>query len=130
MPDSPARRSSASARRRLQRRVLSEWRRVDTPPDLTGFERKVADVVGRIMRRAGVAYQLTREKIAADWLATVGEFLGKQSQPVALRRGVLTVAVLQAAVRYDLERRWKPDILARLRQRYGADCVKDVRFRN
>ena len=63
----PSTRSTESARRRLQRKVLADWRGVYVPPDLTGYERKVGDVVGRIMKRAGLDDRLTHEQIAADW---------------------------------------------------------------
>jgi hypothetical protein len=112
----------------MQRRVLAEWRGVYVPPDLSGYEKQARDVVARILRRAGAEDRLTHERIAAEWEETVGGFLGKNSRPVALRRGVLIVAVLHAPVRYDLERRHKSDILARLRQRYGANKLRDVKF--
>jgi len=134
MSDEPVRRQPArtveNSRRRMQRKVLADWRGVYVPPDLTGYERKIGDVIGRVMKRAGADDRLTHEQIAADWAATVGDFLFKHSRPVSLRRGVLTVAVLQAAVRYDLERRWKKDILARLQAHYGAQKVRDVKFQN
>ena len=134
MSEEPARRQPArtteSARRRVQRKVLADWRGVYVPPDLTGYERKVGDVVGRIMKRAGAEDRLTHDQVSADWKATVGDFLFKHSRPVSLRRGVLTVAVLQASVRYDLERNHKRDILARLKERYGAQKVRDVKFQN
>lgn len=119
-----------SARRRMQRRILADWRGVYIPPDLSGYERKVGDVVGRILQRAGVADRPAHEEIAADWAAMVGDFLSRHSRPVALRRGVLQVAVVQAAVRYDLERRHKRDILERLQAQYGPAKVKDVKFLN
>lgn len=122
-------RSLESARRRMQRRVLADWRGVYVPPDLSGYERQIGDVVGRIMKRAGVEDRLSHEAVAADWAEVVGPFISQHSRPVALRRGVLQVAVIQAAVRYDLERNHKRDILARLKERYGAK-VRDVKFMN
>ena len=122
--------TAENARRRLQRKILADWRGVYIPPDLSGYERKVNDVVGRVMKRAGIEDRLNHEEVAAEWEATVGEFLAKHSRPVSLRRGVLHVAVLQASVRYDLERRLKRDILLRLQERYGKLKVKDIRFQN
>lgn len=114
----------------MQRSILSEWRGIYVPPDLSGYERKVGDIVGRIMKRAGIEDRLTHEQVGADWEATVGPFLCKHSRPVSLRRGVLIIAVLQASVRYDLERNHKRDILVRLQKRYGAQKVRDVKFQN
>lgn len=123
-------RTPESTRRAQQRRVLADWRGVYIPPDLSGYERKVGDVVGRVLKKAGIEDRVSHEHIAAEWESTVGDFLAKHSRPVALRRGVLIVAVLQAAVRYDMERRHKRDILARLQQLYGKAKVKDVKFQN
>ncbi len=122
--------SAVHARKRMLRKVLAEWRGVYIPPDLRGYERKVGDVVDRILKKAGIEDRLDHEQVSEHWEATVGEFLGKHSRPVSLRRGILTVAVLQASVRYDLERRWKKDIVLRLQERYGKDKVRDVRFQN
>ena len=123
-------RTTESVRRAQHRRILADWRGVYIPPDLSGYERKVGDVVGRVLKKAGIEDRVSHEQIAVDWESTVGDFLAKHSRPVALRRGVLIVAVLQAAIRYDMERRHKRDILARLRERYGKDKIRDVKFQN
>ena len=123
-------RTLESKRRAQQRRVLADWRGVYIPPDLSGYERKVSDVVGRVLKKAGIEDRVSHEHIAVEWESTVGVFLATHSRPVALRRGVLIVAVLQAAVRYDMERRHKRDILARLQQLYATAKIKDVKFQN
>lgn len=136
-PDSSPRRTRGSARpgsetvrKRLQRRILSEWRGVHVPPDLSGYEKRIGDLVGKILKRAGLEDRLTNEQLAADWKDMVGEFLHRHSRPVSLSRGVLVVAVVQAAVRYDLERVHKPAILGRLQARYGPQKIRNIRFQN
>ena len=42
-------RSAESARRRMQRSILSEWRGIYVPPDLSGYERKVGDIMNVAM---------------------------------------------------------------------------------
>ena len=49
--------------------------------------------------------------------------------PVSVRDGVLTVQVIQPAVRYELDRSWKRDIVRKLQVRFGAKVVREVCFR-
>ncbi len=63
------------------------------------------------------------------WREVVGDFLAEHSVPVALKEGVLIIQVLQPTVRYELDRTWKPEILRKLKARFGAKSVKEVRFR-
>jgi len=108
--------------------MRAEWRGVYEPPDLGKFERKIGDVVGQILKRAGLNDRLAEETVVREWAAIVGQFLAGQSKPTGLRAGVLQVAVLQSAVRYDLERNLKREILQRLQTRFGKNVVKDIRF--
>lgn len=124
----PKGRSQESARQWRFRRLRAEWRGVYEPPDLTRFERRVGDVVEQILKRAGLNDRLAEETAIREWSAIVGPFLAGQSKPTALRKGVLQVAVLQSAVRYDLQRNLKREILQRLQTRFGQSVVKDLSF--
>lgn len=110
------------------RKMRAEWRGVYEAPDLSKFERKVGDVVQQILKRAGLNDRLAEETVIREWATIVGAFLAGQSKPTGLRGGVLQVAVLQSAVRYDLERNLKREILQRLQTRFGKTVVKDMRF--
>ena len=59
----------------------------------------------------------------------VGEFIAAHSCPIALRDGTLYVHVLQPALHYELDRVNKPEILRKLKQRYGGRAIRDLRFR-
>ena len=63
------------------------------------------------------------------WNEIVGDFLAAHSLPVSMRDGILIIQVLQPTVRYELERSWKPEILRKLKTRFGPKTVKEVRFR-
>lgn len=127
-PGAPSKRRGEVLLERQRRRILAEWRGVYVPPDLSGYERKVGDLVQRVLRRVGLPEQSSHEQMAAQWESLVGPFLAAQSRPTALRRGVLEVSVTQSAVRYELERQWKRKVLTRLQETFGRDRVKDVRF--
>jgi hypothetical protein len=51
------------------------------------------------------------------------------SAPIALREGVLYVRVVQPALHYELEQVSKIDILRKLKKRFGAKTIRDIRFR-
>lgn len=108
--------------------MRAEWRGVYEPPDLSRFERKVGDIVEQVLKRAGLNDRLAEETMTREWSGIVGDFLAAQSKPTGLRGGVLQVAVMQSAVRYDLERNLKREILTRLQKRFGKAVVKDLRF--
>ncbi len=59
----------------------------------------------------------------------VGEFIAAHSAPVPLREGVLYMRVLQPASHYELEQVSKIDILRKLKKRFVAKTVRDVRLR-
>ena len=53
----------------------------------------------------------------------------EQTAPDAIKRGVLTVRVLQPAIHHTLMQQ-KVTLLKKLQQHFGADVVKDIRFRH
>jgi len=114
---------------KVQRRVLAEWRGAEEPPDLERFEHKIGDLLAKIMERAGLENRCTEEELAEPWKLAVGEFLAAHSKPVALTDGILHVAVLQPSVRFMLQGSQKAKILAKLRGKFPAREIKDVRFR-
>lgn len=124
----PRGRSQESAEQLRYRRMRAEWRGVYEPPDLSKFERNVGDVVQQILKRAGLNDRLAEETVIREWATIVGAFLAGQSKPTGLRVGVLQVAVLQSAVRYDMERNLKREILKRLQTRFGKTVIKEMRF--
>ncbi len=95
----PRGRPQENAQQFRHRRLRAEWRGVYEPPDLSAFERKIGDVVGQVLKRAGLNDRLAEETMIREWATIVGTFLAGQSKPTGLRNGVLQVAVLQSAVR-------------------------------
>jgi Dna[CI] antecedent DciA-like protein len=76
------------------------------------------------------ARAVDRDQIARELRPKiVGDFIAAHSTPVALREGVLYVRVLQPALHYELEQISKIEILRKLKQRFGAKTIRDIRFR-
>ena len=109
----------------LRRKVIAEWRGL--PSDLPRPDRAlpVADLLPKVMQKLGLKERLQESEVLATWKALAGEFIAAHS----LRDGILYVHVLQPALHYELERVNKPQILRKLKQRFGARVIKDLRFR-
>ncbi len=82
-----------------------------------------------MMQRLGLRERLHEVEITEAWHQVVGEFIAAHSAPVSLRAGILYVRVLQPALHYELEQVSKIDILRKLKQRFGAKVIRDIRFR-
>jgi predicted nucleic acid-binding Zn ribbon protein len=55
--------------------------------------------------------------------------VAKHSTPHRLEKGVLTVRVLQPTVHYELDRVFKPKLLAKLKARFGTSTIRELKFR-
>jgi predicted nucleic acid-binding Zn ribbon protein len=113
----------------LRARIIAEWRGL--PGKMVTHNRWAApaDILPNLMQRLGLRERLHETEVAEAWSKIVGEFIAAHSAPVALRDGILYVRVLQPALHYELEQISKIDILRKLKQRFGAKIIRDVRFR-
>jgi len=114
---------------KLRARVLGEWRglpQTAAAPDRTVG---VGDAIAKLMATLGLKDRLKAEAVIGAWKEVVGDFVAKNSAPRQLKDGVLYVSVLQPALHFELERVWKRDILDKLKKRFGARVVRDVKFR-
>ena len=113
----------------LRARVIAEWRGLPEPyvrPDRTTT---VAEGISRVMKSLGLSARIREEEVLTAWRGIVGDFLANHSEPHQLKNGILFVRVLQPTMHYELDRVWKPKILEKMRERFGAKTVKEIRFR-
>ncbi len=113
----------------LHRRILEEWRGLPQPPERPDRTVTLADALTKVMGALGLNERLNEAQIAGAWKDIVGEFLAAQSAPTRLQRGVLIVSVLQPTVHFELERNWRRPIVEKLKARFGAKLIRDVKFR-
>lgn len=112
----------------IRRRMVAEWRGYSDPlPERPVID--VADAVNKLVSKLGLNERICESEILATWESVVGEFLARHSTPNRLVNGVLHVQVLQPTVRYELESRWRPVVLEKLRDRFGKTTIKDIRFK-
>jgi len=109
--------------------VVAEWRGLPERKRRSDRWQSPAELVPKLMQRLGLRERLQETEIIAAWSNIVGEFIAAHSTPFALRDGILYVRVLQPVLHYELEQVSKIDILRKLKQRFGARAIRDVRFR-
>jgi predicted nucleic acid-binding Zn ribbon protein len=81
------------------------------------------------MKELGLSERLHETEVFDAWKQIVGDFIANHSAPVSLKAGVLYVRVLQPSLHYQFETISKAEILRKLKQRFGAKVIRDLRFR-
>jgi len=89
----------------------------------------VAEALKKLLPKLGLTERLNEQEVQSTWREIVGDFLAEHSLPISMREGILIIQVLQPTVRYELDRTWKPEILRKLRARFGAKTIREIRFR-
>ena len=113
----------------LRAAVIAEWRGLPEPKLRPDKWKLPAELVPQLVQKLGLSERLHEEEVAGAWKSIVGDFIAAHSAPVALREGVLLVRVLQPSLHYQFERISKPEILRKLKQRFGGRVIRDVKFR-
>lgn len=112
----------------LRARVIAEWRGYNEKPFHRDTSVPVSDLIGKVMAEMGLGDRLREEEVLSAWKELAGEFIAQHSTPRRLIEGVLHVRVLQPSMLYELDRTMRPEILRKLKQRFGRR-VRDVKFR-
>lgn len=86
-----------------------------------------SDLVEKVLSQLKLGEGVAEGKLRAAWGEVAGEFIASQTEPVSLENGILTLRVLQPAMRFHLEQS-RGEILARLRKALGGTKLKQVRL--
>ena len=113
----------------LLERVIYEWRGLRAPKPRPDRWKTAGELLPALMQKLGLRERLHEKDVMEAWTGIVGDLIAAHSAPLALREGVLYVRVLQPALHYELEQISKAEILRKLKRRFGARTIKDVRFR-
>ena len=114
---------------KLRARALAEWRGMSEFPFPRDTARLVSEPLGKLMASLGLGDRLREEEVKKAWSEIAGDFIASQSTPDALRAGVLIVRVAQSPMLYELDRVWKKELLDKLKKRFGARTVREIKFR-
>jgi predicted nucleic acid-binding Zn ribbon protein len=113
----------------LRAKVLSEWRGYREKPAGPDRTQAVGDTLEKVMRQLGLQERLTEGQILSAWKDIVGDWFALHTCPDRIRDGLLYVRVVQSSVFYELDRNCKARIIQKLKARFGASRVRDIRFR-
>ncbi len=111
-----------------KRTLLREWRGVDDAEAAEGGARALDELVREEFSRLRLLERFDEASVAAVWRSVVGDFIADNTRPVGLVGGCLTVAVLQPALRFELERVCKGGILRKLKTATKSK-VRDIVFK-
>ena len=81
------------------------------------------------MQGMGLGELVRESEVLEAWKEIAGDFLAAHSAPSKLKEGVLYVRVLQPSIHFEMERVWKPQLLEKLKKRFGTRVVRELRFR-
>ena len=115
-------------KRSTRDRALSELRGYWEPQDVSKYERDIENVVELTMKGLGLKDRFNEEQVFDAWNDLVDNFVAQNSRPVALTNKVLSIQVLHSTVHYELER-MKGQILQKMQAQFGAENIREVRFR-
>lgn len=111
----------------IRKAILREWRGGDEPERLDERIHEPGEFLATILRDAGADEGIDEERLRAVWSQVAGEMVARHTSPDSLKRGCLTLKVLQPAMRFQLEQ-MKGRLLQNLRAELGEDVVKSIRF--
>jgi predicted nucleic acid-binding Zn ribbon protein len=107
--------------------LTGEWLGCAKPIDAGRNISAAADWVEEILRNQFFADSLDEEEVKKAWKEIAGDFIGAHTEPVSAKDGHLILRVTQPAMRFHLEQ-MKPDLLRRIRERFGEGKIRSVRF--
>lgn len=115
-------------KRSTRDRALAELRGYWEPQDVSKYQQDIETVVGKTMKGLGLNDRFNEEQVFDAWNDLVDSFVAQNSRPIALQKKVLSIQVLHSTVHYELDR-MKGQILAKMQAEFGAEHIREVRFR-
>lgn len=116
------------AEHKLRLRVLEEWRGLPEAPLQADRSRSVGKILEKLLPSLGLSERLDETAVLHAWRDVAGDFFANHSTPIRLKAGVLHIQVFQPSVRYELDRTWKSQFLAKLQKRFGKRIIREIRF--
>ena len=115
------------SRRHMRADIIGQWVGARRPLNLNKNISLPSEHVEAILASIGVHGGLDEDRVKEAWSSLAGELVAKQTEPVSLRKGCLTLKVLQPAMRYHLEQ-LKPGLLRKLQTELGEDHIRSLRL--
>ena len=107
--------------------LVSEWLGCEKPLNLKKNISAAGDWVEGILAKQFFAESLEEDAVRSAWKDVAGEFIGANTEPISVKDGHLILRVTQPAMRFHLEQ-LKPELLRSVKERFGADKIRSIRF--
>ena len=89
---------------------------------------KLGDVMGSVLKHAGVSERVKQASVIPEWRALVGPQIAKVTEPLSVTpQGTLFVAVTTNAWMTELSL-MEPELLRRINERTGTLAIKRIRW--
>jgi predicted nucleic acid-binding Zn ribbon protein len=108
--------------------IIAEFRGYWETEDLSEYTQAMSNVMAGALKGMGLADRFNEEQVFAAWSTLVSPEMAALARPTALERNVLFIQVLHSPVFWELER-MKGQILAKMQAEFGAQHIREVRFR-
>jgi predicted nucleic acid-binding Zn ribbon protein len=108
---------------------MREWMPWRAPEMAPRPATPLGSLVPTVMKGLGLEQRLQQSQVFYLWPNIVGADIARHAQPVALRGGVLIVAVDHPVWLQELSRYHKPLILQKVQKTVGTKAVRDISFR-
>jgi predicted nucleic acid-binding Zn ribbon protein len=95
---------------------------------MAGEPRAVKEIVSEVLARKGFGRIRSIAALRSAWDAAVGPDFARQSEPGAIRKGVLEVVVSHSAVLQELTFQ-KADLVRKLAELLPDQPIRNLRFR-
>ncbi|MGJ8698044.1 MAG: DUF721 domain-containing protein [Verrucomicrobiaceae bacterium] len=112
---------------KIRSHFMRDWVGGHFPLDLNRNVSEASAYIESILDSIGMRGGLDEDRVKEAWASLAGEVIATQTEPVSLRKGCLTLKVLQPAMRYHLEQ-LKPQLLKRLQKELGEEHIKQLRM--
>ena len=110
-----------------QQQTLRDFLGAFHVPDPNRNVSEAKDWLQGIIKEIGAKEGVEHEVLMDSWAKIAGPFVAKHTVPYALKSGVLTLRVVQPAMRFHLEE-MKGKLLKNLQTELGKTTVRQVRF--
>ena len=111
----------------IHEELISEWLGCDKPINLGKNISEASSWIDEILQKQFFAESLDEDAVKKAWKDVAGDFIGNHTEPISVKGGNLVLRVTQPAMRFHLEQ-MKPDLLKKIKERFGADKIKSVKF--
>ena len=91
-------------------------------------EKPMKAILNRLFSKLSEPAQEKRSRLISCWDEIVGSGFSKRTKPRFAPNGNITVWVDDSTLAFELSRRYKAVLLKRLRNQFGEDEVKDIKF--